>query len=59
MTAPQRLVYLGTPQAAVPPLEALCAAGFDIVQVITGPDKRRGRPAPAQSKKPLKHWGYP
>ena len=27
---PQRLVYLGTPALAVPPLEALVAAGFDV-----------------------------
>ncbi len=39
----QRVVYLGTPEIAVPPLEALHAAGFDIALVITAPDKRRGR----------------
>lgn len=38
-----RLVYLGTPQMAVPPLEALVAAGHDVGLVITGADKRRGR----------------
>jgi methionyl-tRNA formyltransferase len=40
---PQRLVYLGTPALAVPPLEALVAAGFDVAAVVTRPDKRRGR----------------
>ena len=40
---PRRLVYLGTPAAAVPPLEALHAAGFDIALVVTGRDHRRGR----------------
>jgi methionyl-tRNA formyltransferase len=40
---PRRLVYLGTPQSAVPPLEALHAAGFDITLVVTRPDARRGR----------------
>jgi methionyl-tRNA formyltransferase len=40
---PHRLVYLGTPQVAVPPLEALVAAGFDIALVVSAPDKRRGR----------------
>ncbi len=40
---PKRLVFLGTPDMAVPPLQALHAAGFDIALVITGPDKRRGR----------------
>jgi methionyl-tRNA formyltransferase len=38
-----RLVYLGTPVVAVPPLDALVAAGHDVVLVVTGTDKRRGR----------------
>ncbi len=38
-----RLVYLGTPAVAVPPLESLVAAGHDVVLVVTGIDKRRGR----------------
>lgn len=42
-THPERLVYLGTPAMAVPPLRALVAAGFDIAVVITRIDKRRGR----------------
>jgi methionyl-tRNA formyltransferase len=40
---PRRLVYLGTPEVAVPPLRALHAAGFDIPLVVTRADKRRGR----------------
>jgi methionyl-tRNA formyltransferase len=40
---PQRLVYLGTPDVAVPPLRALHDAGFDIALVVTRADKRRGR----------------
>ncbi len=39
----KRIVYLGTPQMAVPPLEALHAAGFEIPLVISRADKRRGR----------------
>jgi len=42
---PRRLVYLGTPEAAVPPLRALVAAGFDVALVVTRVDKRRGRGA--------------
>ncbi|HWE70279.1 MAG TPA: methionyl-tRNA formyltransferase [Acidimicrobiales bacterium] len=38
-----RLVYLGTPEAAVEPLRALAAAGHDIALVVSRPDKRRGR----------------
>lgn len=40
---PRRLVYLGTPAMAVPPLRALQDAGFDIALVISRADKRRGR----------------
>jgi len=40
---PQRIVYFGTPEMAVPPLEALVAAGFDVALVVTRVDKRRGR----------------
>jgi methionyl-tRNA formyltransferase len=37
------LVFFGTPEAAVVPLEALLAAGFEIPLVVTRPDRRRGR----------------
>ena len=39
----KRIVYIGTPQIAVAPLQALVAAGFDVELVVTGVDKRRGR----------------
>lgn len=38
-----KLVYLGTPAIAVPPLRALVAAGHEIDMVVTGADTRRGR----------------
>ncbi len=38
-----RVVYLGTPALAVPPLVALHEAGYDIPLVISRPDARRGR----------------
>jgi methionyl-tRNA formyltransferase len=50
---PHRLVYLGTPAMAVPPLEALHAAGFDIALVVSRADTRRGRggrPSPSPVK---------
>ena len=50
---PRRLVYLGTPEMAVPPLLALHAAGFDIALVVTRVDKRRGRGS-ATSPSPVK-----
>jgi len=38
-----RLAFLGTPEAAVPSLRALVAAGHDVALVISQPDRRRGR----------------
>jgi methionyl-tRNA formyltransferase len=38
-----RIVYLGTPEAAVPPLRALVDAGHEIVLVVSQADKKRGR----------------
>lgn len=38
-----KIVYMGTPDFAVGPLEALIAAGHEIVLVVTQPDKPKGR----------------
>jgi methionyl-tRNA formyltransferase len=38
-----RILYLGSPAFAVPPLEMLAAAGYEIVGVVTQPDKPAGR----------------
>jgi methionyl-tRNA formyltransferase len=40
---PRRLVYLGTPAMAVPPLQALVTGGWDVAAVVTRADARRGR----------------
>ena len=48
-----KLVYIGSPDAAVPPLRALVAAGHDVVLVVSQPDKRRGRGS-ALSASPVK-----
>lgn len=50
---PRRLAYLGTPGLAVPPLQALVAAGYEIALVVTQPDRRRGRGS-AVSPSPVK-----
>jgi methionyl-tRNA formyltransferase len=42
-TGPWRLIFLGTPQFAVPSLQALLGAGEEVVAVITQPDRPRGR----------------
>lgn len=38
-----RVLFWGTPAYAVPSLEALVAAGHELVGVVTQPDRRRGR----------------
>ncbi len=38
-----RIVYMGTPAYAVPPLEALVEAGYEVVCVVTQPDRPAGR----------------
>ena len=48
-----RLVYLGTPELAVPPLQALVVAGHEVVLVVSRPDRRRGRGS-ATSPSPVK-----
>ena len=38
-----RIIFMGTPEFAVPSLERLCEAGYAPVAVVTGPDRPRGR----------------
>ena len=38
-------MYLGTPEAAVPPLQALADADHDVALVVSQPDRKRGRGA--------------
>src|SRR5690554_1746879 len=38
-----RIIYMGTPEFAVPPLEILIKNNFNVVAVITAPDKPKGR----------------
>ena len=38
-----RLVFAGTPEVAVPSLDALAASSHDVVAVVTRPDARAGR----------------
>lgn len=57
-----RIVYMGTPDFAVNPLRALAEAGYEVVGVVTQPDKPKGRgktmmPTPVKEEA-LKH-GYP
>jgi methionyl-tRNA formyltransferase len=58
-----RVVYLGTPAAAVPPLEALLASAHEVVAVVTRPDRPRdrrgGRPLPSPVKQAALAAGVP
>ncbi|MCF8303017.1 MAG: methionyl-tRNA formyltransferase [Bacteroidales bacterium] len=38
-----RIVFMGTPEFAVPPLDILVKSGYDIAAVVTAPDKPAGR----------------
>jgi methionyl-tRNA formyltransferase len=41
--SPLRIIFMGTPEFAVPSLDILVANGFNVVGVITAPDKPKGR----------------
>ncbi len=59
---PRSLVYFGSPDAAVPPLQALVEAGFEIPLVVSMPDRRRGRrtaPVPTAVKQAAMELGIP
>ena len=38
-----KVIFAGTPEFSVPALEALLAAGHDVVAVYTQPDRQAGR----------------
>lgn len=38
-----KIVYMGTPEFAVPPLQKLCEKGYQVGLVVTQPDKARDR----------------
>ncbi|KAB2869320.1 MAG: methionyl-tRNA formyltransferase, partial [Bacteroidales bacterium] len=50
-----RIVYMGTPDFAVEPLKAIVDAGYNVVAVVTVPDKPVGRGQKVQSS-PVKQF---
>ena len=57
-----RIVFMGTPEFAVPPLEALLDAGYDVIAAITQPDRPAGRGhklTPCPVKKLAQERGVP
>lgn len=62
LIAAMRLVFLGTPAFAVPTLERMVEAGHDVVEVVTQPDRPRGRgqlPAAPPVKEAALRLGLP
>jgi len=53
MSQPLRIVYMETPEFAVPALRIISQNNWNLVGVITAPDKQKGRDKadPSQSKK--------
>jgi len=49
-----RVAFFGTPEFAVPSLEALLGEGFDVVAVVTRPDKPQGRSRSESVAPPVK-----
>ena len=49
-----RVVFFGTPEFAVPSLEALLGEGFDVVAAVTQPDKPQGRSRSTAVPAPVK-----
>lgn len=61
-SGPWRLIFMGTPQFALPSLEAVLAAGEEVAAVVTQPDRPRGR-GQVVSASPVKElalaWNLP
>ncbi|MBQ5373619.1 MAG: methionyl-tRNA formyltransferase, partial [Bacteroidaceae bacterium] len=51
-----RIVYMGTPDFAVAPLERLLAQGYNVVGVVTMPDKAIGRHHDVLQSSPVKQF---
>ncbi|HZI22971.1 MAG TPA: methionyl-tRNA formyltransferase [Gemmatimonadales bacterium] len=49
-----RVIFFGTPEFAVPSLEALLGEGFDVVAAVTRPDKPQGRSRSTAVPPPVK-----
>ncbi len=61
-SGPWRLIFMGTPQFALPSLEAILAAGEEVAAVVTQPDRPRGRGqlvTPSPVKELALEWNLP
>jgi methionyl-tRNA formyltransferase len=61
-SGPWRLIFMGTPQFALPSLEAILSAGEEVAAVVTQPDRPRGRGqvvSPSPVKELALAWNLP
>ncbi len=61
-SGPWRLIFMGTPQFALPSLEAILAVGEEVAAVVTQPDRPRGRGqvvTPSPVKELALAWNLP
>jgi methionyl-tRNA formyltransferase len=61
-SGPWRLIFMGTPQFALPSLEAILTAGEEVAAVVTQPDRPRGRGqvvTPSPVKELALEWNLP
>ena len=62
MNRPLKIVFMGTPDFAVPSLQALHDSGQEVLAVVTQPDRPKGR-GRKMTPPPVKHtamqYGYP
>jgi methionyl-tRNA formyltransferase len=61
-SGPWRLIFMGTPEFALPSLEAILAAGEEVAVVVTQPDRPRGRGqivTPSPVKELALAWNLP
>jgi methionyl-tRNA formyltransferase len=62
VTRPLKIVFMGTPDFAVPPLRALNDSGHEVLAVVSQPDRRKGRGrklTPPPVKQAATEYGYP
>lgn len=62
MIEPLRVVFMGTPEFALPALAALHESSHAVLRVVTQPDRRQGRgrkPQPPPVKRLAESLGYP
>ena len=50
-----KILFMGTPLFAIPPLEAIVNEGYELLGVVTQPDRQKGR-GKRLAAPPVKEW---